>query len=131
MAYKQKGWSPFTKTDDKKKKSKIDKMIELEKNMDYSGWEGSDAQKASNNRSSIQEHQKSLKQLYKMKEKEKKKSSWKPVNEPTPGWKPLRDLTPDEKKVFNNFNPGPKPKIFKKEKTKPRKVKRHFKKGKK
>jgi len=118
MAYKQKGWSPFTRTDDKKKKSKIDKMIEVEKNMDYSGWEGSDAQKASNNRSSIQEHQKSLKQLYKMKEKEKNKSSW----------KPLSDLTSDEKKVFNNFNPGPKPETFKKEKTKPRKVKRLFKK---
>ena len=122
MAYKQKGWSPFTKTDDKKKKSKIDKMIELEKNMDYSGWEGSGAQKAANNRSSIQEHQKSLKQLYKMKEKEKNKSSWEPVNKSTPGWKPLSDLTSDEKKVFDNFNPGPKPETFKK--TKLRKVKK-------
>ena len=54
-----------------KQGSKTDKMIKLEKNMDYSKWEGSDAQKASKGRSSIQEHQLSLKQLQAQKDKEK------------------------------------------------------------
>jgi len=60
--------SPAKKKTDPKK-SKTDRMIEMEKNMDYSKWEGSDAQKAAKGRTSIQEHQLSLKQLAKMKKK--------------------------------------------------------------
>jgi hypothetical protein len=62
------GVSPAKQTTDPKK-SKIDKMIEMEKKTDYSNWEGSDAQKASKGRSSIQEHQLTLKELAKQKEK--------------------------------------------------------------
>ena len=70
-----------------------------------------------------------------MKEKEKNKTSWEPVNKSTPDWKPLSDLTSSErgkyKNLFVNTNPGPKPTTINKNKTKPRKVRRHFKKGKK
>ena len=76
MAYKQKSSGlPFKmmgSSPAKQKKSKVDRMIEIEKNMDYSNWENrSDkAKKATKNRSSIQEHQLTLKQLAAQKKKE-------------------------------------------------------------
>jgi len=77
MAYKQPSSGPFKmmgSSPAKQKKSKTDRMIEMEKNMDYSKWEGSDAQKAAKGRSSIQEHQLSLKQLNKQKKEETNKA---------------------------------------------------------
>ena len=74
MAFKQKGFPMQATTSALKQKtdpkSKIDIMIEMEMNKDYSGWEGSDAAKFTG-RTAEEEHQLTLKQLAEMKEKEK------------------------------------------------------------
>ena len=76
------GVSPAKQKTDPKK-SKVDRMIEIEKKTDYSKWEDrSDAaKKATKNRSSIQEHQLTLKQLAKQKRAETSKAKTKYAKE--------------------------------------------------